>query len=135
MFDEALLISELIFKASRSSGAGGQHVNKVASKVELSFQVKESLVLNDDQKELLIFNLDTRLTKNKVLQLQCGESRSQHKNKALVIQRFLDIIREGLIVPKERKPTKVPKSVVKKRLSNKKKQSQKKANRKLPDLD
>ena len=135
MFDESLLIPELIFKASRSSGAGGQHVNKVASKVELSFKIMDSMILSDNQKNLLLINLNKRLTKDKVLLLQCGESRSQHKNKAIVIQRFLEIIREGLIEPKERIPTKIPKKVIKKRLLNKKKQSEKKANRKFPDLD
>ncbi|WP_317045231.1 alternative ribosome rescue aminoacyl-tRNA hydrolase ArfB [Formosa algae] len=114
MIDDAQLILELSFKAVRSSGAGGQHVNKVASKVELSFNILDSVVLNAEQKERLITNLQPRLTKNQVLLLQCGESRSQHKNKELVISRFLHIIKEGLKVSKPRKPTKIPKSAMKK---------------------
>ena len=129
------LISELTFKAVRSSGSGGQHVNKVSSKVELQFNVSNSQYLNDYQKKLLLESLKTRLTKEYILLLQCDESRSQHKNKELVIKRFVQIIKQGLIVPKKRIPTKTPKAVIKKRLNNKKKQSVKKESRKKPDLD
>ncbi len=134
MLDEELLLTELSFKAIKSSGAGGQHVNKTASKVELTFNVEASTVLNEEQKELLLKNLQTRLSNQNVLILQCGESRSQHKNKALVIERFLEIIKQGLIVPKKRKKTAVPKAVKQKRLQNKKQQSEKKANRKPPEI-
>lgn len=134
MLDEELLLTELSFKAIKSSGAGGQHVNKTASKVELSFNVEASSVLNEEQKELLLKNLQTRLSNQNVLILQCGESRSQHKNKALVIERFLEIIKQGLIVPKKRKKTKTPKVEKLKRLSNKRQQSEKKANRKPPEI-
>ncbi len=134
MLDEELLLTELSFKAIKSSGAGGQHVNKTASKVELTFNVETSTVLNEEQKELLLKNLQTRLSNQNVLILQCGESRSQHKNKALVIERFLEIIKQGLIVPKKRKKTVVPKAVKQKRLQNKKQLSEKKANRKPPEV-
>jgi ribosome-associated protein len=129
------LISELTFKAVRSSGSGGQHVNKVSSKIELHFDLVSSKSFSDDEKQLLLKTLNNRLTKEKRLVLQCDEHRSQHKNKELVIKRFLDLIREGLIVPKKRKPTKTPRAVIKKRQESKRKQSQKKANRKTPDLD
>ncbi|WP_335973456.1 alternative ribosome rescue aminoacyl-tRNA hydrolase ArfB [Gaetbulibacter jejuensis] len=134
MLDEELLLTELSFKAIKSSGAGGQHVNKTASKVELTFNVETSTVLNEEQKELLLKNLQTRLSNQNVLILQCSESRSQHKNKALVIERFLEIIKQGLIVPKKRKKTAVPKAVKQKRLHNKKQLSEKKANRKPPEI-
>ncbi|WP_104735360.1 alternative ribosome rescue aminoacyl-tRNA hydrolase ArfB [Hanstruepera ponticola] len=135
MFDEELLISELQFKAVRSSGAGGQHVNKVSSKVVLNFDLNNSQVFSEEQKVLLFKNLATRLTSEGVLILQSDESRSQHKNKEFVIKRFLELIKQGLIVPKKRKPTKTPKSVKLKRLTNKKQQSEKKANRKPPKLE
>ena len=131
----AQLVSELKFKAVRSSGSGGQHVNKVSSKIELQFDLVGSTVLNLDQKRRLTESLKNRLTKDEVLILQCDESRSQHKNKTLVIQRFLALIEEGLHVKKKRKPTKIPKSVKAKRKQEKQKQSAKKANRKKPDLD
>lgn len=135
MFDEQAIRNELTFKAIRSSGAGGQHVNKTASKVELTFDLESSEVLSEEQKELLKINLESRLTKASVLILQCGESRSQHKNKAIVIDRFLEIIRTHLIEDKERIPTKIPRAVKKKRLANKKKKSEKKSNRKPPKID
>lgn len=130
-----ILQSELQFKAVRSSGAGGQNVNKVASKVELTFDLENSLGLSDQEKELLKLNIGNRLTKENVLLLQCDESRSQHNNKTLVIQRFLDVITEGLIIPKERIATKIPRSVVKKRLKGKRIASVKKSNRKPPELE
>ena len=135
MFDERAILSELSFKAIRSSGAGGQHVNKTSSKVELTFDLENSQCLSDTQKELLKTNLSSRLTKLNVLILQCGESRSQHKNKSIIIQRFLDLITENLIEEKDRIPTKIPRAVVRKRLTNKRKTSEKKAKRKPPEID
>ena len=135
MFDEALLISELSFKAIRSSGSGGQHVNKTSSKVELTYNLNESVVFDEDQKALLLTNLKSRLTKDNMVLLQCDESRSQHKNKVLVIERFLELINKSLIVPKKRKKTKIPKAVKQKRLETKRQIAEKKAIRKPPDLD
>ena len=135
MFDEQAILNELTFKAIRSSGAGGQHVNKTASKVELSFDLENSQILTETQKELLKTNLKTRLTKVFVLIMQCGESRSQFRNKAIIIQRFLELLKTNLIEDKERIPTKTPKAVVRKRLTNKRKNSEKKANRKPPEMD
>lgn len=129
------LISELTFKAVRSSGAGGQNVNKVASKVELYFDLNNSAALDEAQKDLLLQTLKTKLTKEQILILQCEESRSQHKNKAIVIERFLELIKSGLIKPKKRKATKIPKSAIKKRLKAKRDQSDKKAFRKPPPVD
>ena len=74
-------------------------------------------------------------TKEGVLILQCGESRSQHKNKTIIIERFLNLIQQSLVVPKKRKPTKIPKAVIAKRLKNKSSHSEKKASRKKPDID
>ena len=130
-----ILQFELQFKAVRSSGAGGQNVNKVASKVELIFDLENSSGLTEDEKERLKHSISNRLTKENVLLLQCEESRSQHKNKTLVIERFFDLIDEGLVIPKKRKPTKIPRSVVRKRIKAKRKISDKKANRKPPKLE
>ena len=135
MLDKEALLQELIFKAIRSSGAGGQHVNKVASKVELTFNLAESLALNEIQKERLLRKLQSKLTNEGVLILHCDESRSQHKNKDIVISRFFELFEKGLIVPKKRIPTKIPKSAIKKRLKSKRNLSEKKANRRKPDLE
>ena len=129
------LVSELSFKAVRSSGSGGQHVNKVASKVELQFVVEVSEGLTTEEKMTLSQSLSSKLTKDGRIILQSGATRSQHKNKEIVIQRFLELIEEGLIEQEERKPTKVPKSAKKKRLKNKRKHTEKKANRKRPEID
>lgn len=135
MFDEEALIKELQFKAIRSSGSGGQHVNKVSSKIELLFNLPNSLVLKEEQKTLIHKNLQNRLTKEGVLILQCQESRSQHKNKEIVIARFLELIKQSLILPKKRKKTKIPKVANKKRLEGKRNLSEKKANRKKPEIE
>jgi ribosome-associated protein len=135
MFDETLLISELSFKAIRSSGAGGQHVNKTSSKIELTYDLNNSGVFDEYQKALLISNLKSRLTKENLLLLQCDESRSQHKNKAIVIERFLEIIQKALQVPKKRKRTKISKAVKLKRLETKRKNAIKKADRKPPQIN
>ncbi|MDG1731166.1 MAG: alternative ribosome rescue aminoacyl-tRNA hydrolase ArfB [Algibacter sp.] len=135
MFDEETILKELTFKAIRSSGSGGQHVNKVSSKVELTFNLSDTLLFNYDQKERLFRKLQNRLTKEGLLILQCGESRSQHKNKDIIIKRFFALIKDALKVPKRRRPTKVPKSVIRKRLKSKRKHSEKKANRQKPDFD
>ena len=133
--DASKLIKELAFKAIRSSGAGGQHVNKTSSKIVLFFDVLKSESLSIDEKELLLKNISTKLTKENILILNCDESRSQHKNKEIAIARFLKIITEGLKVQKPRKATKIPRSVIRKRLESKKKLAFKKANRKKPEVD
>jgi ribosome-associated protein len=129
------IISEVQYKAVRSSGAGGQNVNKVSSKVVLTFEIDPSQGLRDEEKELLKVNLSSRLTIDFVLILNCDENRSQFRNKEIVTKRFLEVIKKGLEVPKIRKPTKIPKSAIRKRLKNKNNASQIKQNRKKPNLD
>lgn len=133
--DKAQILRELQFKAIRSSGAGGQHVNKVSSKIELAFNLDDSYAISEEEKKHLHSKLSNRLTKENMLILHCDESRSQHKNKELVIKRFLDLIENALVMPKKRKATKPSKASVEKRLQSKKKAAQKKANRSKPDLD
>jgi len=128
------IIKELNFKAVRSSGAGGQHVNKVSSKIELFFDVQNSTEFTEEEKELLFKNLSSKLSKENILILTCDESRSQHKNKEIVIKRFIEVITKGLKIPKKRKPTKPSKSSIKKRLEKKKKQAYKKALRNKPEI-
>ena len=134
MIEKDKLISELQFKAVRSSGAGGQNVNKVSSKVVLSFEIEKSSFLSMEEKELLIFNLSSRLTSENVLILNCDEDRSQLKNKEIVIKRFFTILTQALHIPKKRKATKIPKSVIRKRIKDKKNLSDLKKNRKKPEF-
>ncbi|WP_378179425.1 alternative ribosome rescue aminoacyl-tRNA hydrolase ArfB [Aquimarina sp. SS2-1] len=130
----SIILKELKFKGIRSSGAGGQHVNKVSSKVELSFNIMNSEGVTDDEKLRITNKLASRITKSGDLILQCGDTRSQHRNKELVINRFFDILKASLYIPKSRKTSKRSRASIKKRLENKKRLSLKKANRKNPLL-
>ncbi len=128
------IISELSFKAVRSSGAGGQNVNKVSSKVVLTFDLKNSQALTEEEKLLVETKLSSRLTTDSVLILNCDEDRSQLRNKEIVTKRFFDLVKNALLIPKERKPTKIPKSVIRKRIKDKKNISEIKKTRRKPDF-
>jgi ribosome-associated protein len=133
--DNEKIISEVNLKAVRSSGSGGQNVNKVSSKVVLTFDLFASGALSGDEKLILQTNLTSRLTSDNILILNCDEDRSQLKNKEIVIKRFLEIIKKGLYVPKIRKATNIPKAVIKKRIKDKKNVSERKQSRRKPDLE
>lgn len=133
--DLSQLVNEITYKAVRSSGSGGQNVNKVATKIELYFDLNNSESFNQEQKERLQQNLQNRLTKSGILILSCGKTRSQLKNKSIVTKRFFELMEECLKEEKERKPTKTPFAIKRKRLANKKKNSEKKAKRKPPKID
>jgi ribosome-associated protein len=133
--DVALLKSEVSYKYVRSSGSGGQHVNKVSSKAELYFNLEDSSVFNEVETLKLFEFLKNRLNKGGVVVLACDESRSQFRNKAIVTQRFINLIEEGLKEQKKRRPTRIPRSVKRKRLNNKRVNSEKKANRKPPKIE
>ena len=128
------LITELQYKAVRSSGAGGQNVNKVSSKVVLSFDLKNSQALSEEEKWRLETKLASRLTSDLILILNCDEDRSQLKNKGIVTKRFLAIMEQGLHIPKIRKATKILKSVIRKRIKDKKSLSETKQNRRKPEF-
>lgn len=128
------LIKELQFKAIRSSGAGGQHVNKTSSKIELTFDLENSLALSTNEKELLKEKLASKLTKKNQLILFCEETRSQHKNKELAIKRFLRLLKTTLIKPKKRRPTKPSRASILKNTNKNKRNSLKKILRKKPDF-
>ncbi|OUL62264.1 alternative ribosome rescue aminoacyl-tRNA hydrolase ArfB [Flavobacterium sp. AJR] len=129
------IVTELTYKAVRSSGAGGQNVNKVSSKVVLSFDLRNSQALSEEEKILLEIKLATRLTLDTILILNCDEDRSQLKNKSIVTKRFLELIKNALIIQKPRKATKIPKSVIRKRIKDKKNVSEIKQSRKKPNLE
>ena len=133
--DKESLISELNFKAVRSSGSGGQNVNKVATKVELYFDLSQTTQFTEAQKEMIMTSLQGRINSDGILMLSCGESRSQWQNKKRITQRFFDLIEEALKEQKPRVPTKIPKSVKKKRQENKRILSERKAHRKPPEID
>ena len=129
------ILKELRFKGIRSSGAGGQHVNKVSSKIELTFDLENSNFLSDNEKEILKTTLSSKLTKENMLILFSDETRSQHRNKEIAIKRFLELLKTNLIRPKNRRKTKPTKGSIKRKTENKKRVSVKKALRKKPKLD
>lgn len=129
-----IIVSELHFKAVRSSGPGGQNVNKVSSKVVLTFDLANSHALNEQEKVLIATKLATKLTSENILILNCDEDRSQLKNKTIVTKRFLILIEKALLVPKKRKATKVPRSVIEKRIKAKRNLSEIKLNRRKPNF-
>ncbi|GHC46124.1 alternative ribosome rescue aminoacyl-tRNA hydrolase ArfB [Ulvibacter litoralis] len=129
------LYRELAFKAVRSSGPGGQHVNKTATKIELSFSIVASEAFTELEKERLQEKLSNRISQDGILSLQCGETRSQHRNKAIVIERLVTLLKDALKVAKPRKKSKPSKSAIERRLRSKKGHALKKANRKPPSID
>ncbi|MGE8429834.1 MAG: alternative ribosome rescue aminoacyl-tRNA hydrolase ArfB [Sphingobacterium sp.] len=124
------VIGELMFKFSRSGGAGGQHVNKVSSKVLLQWDVALSTAVSVEEKAMIFTALTNRINKEGILQLECDIDRSQIRNKEIAIDRFKRILEGALVLAKPRKKTKTPYSSVLKRLDRKKQQSQLKASRK-----
>lgn len=123
------LQKELTYKTSRSGGAGGQHVNKVESKVTLVWNVNGSETLTEEEKARIRQKLANRLNKEGLLHMEASAERSQSKNKEIVTARFIALVRQALEKEKRRIATKIPRSHVLNRLDRKKRQSQKKQNR------
>ena len=122
---------ELTYKTSRSSGAGGQNVNKVETSVTVMWKILESEFFNEEEKELISKKLKNRINVDGILQLTVSESRTQFQNKKIATEKILELVNKSLIKPKPRKATKPSKGQIAKRLDNKKKLSEKKENRKF----
>jgi ribosome-associated protein len=123
---------ELEFRASRASGAGGQHVNKTSSRVELTWNVRRSAALSHEQRERIISRLHSRITDAGDLRVVASDTRSQFRNRQLAEQRLAERIRTALAPVKKRRPTKPTKAAKEKRLASKKKHSTKKQERRHP---
>ncbi|MGM1056074.1 MAG: alternative ribosome rescue aminoacyl-tRNA hydrolase ArfB [Bacteroidota bacterium] len=134
MPDYEALKLELTFKAVKSSGPGGQHVNKTASKIILNFDLEKSQALSEEEKSRVLKKLASRITNSGEIILESGETRSQHKNKELVTTRFFELIQKALKKEKPRKKTRPTKASKLKRLRSKKIKSEKKIARKKPPL-
>jgi len=118
------LSSEITVKTSRSGGKGGQHVNKVSTKVELAFDLTNTQLLSEEQKALLLVRLSGKLTKEGILLIVSQSERTQLGNKRVAMTKLIELLEKNLIVEKKRKPTKVPKSVIEKRLIAKKRRGE-----------
>ena len=129
------LIKELTFDTFRSGGPGGQNVNKVETAIRLHWNIDESKLFTNQQKEIIKRQLANRLTGGKELIIKSQKSRSQEQNKQTAIKKLIKLLAQALTPKKERVPTRRPASADKKRLNEKKKQAQKKKQRRKPKLD
>jgi ribosome-associated protein len=121
--------SELDVKVSRSSGAGGQHVNKTSSRVEIFWNVTGSRALSDEQRARLTAKLASRLTTEGSIRVVASDMRSQSRNRELAEERLADLIRRALVIPKKRRATKPTRAAKEARLDSKKRHSTKKRER------
>jgi ribosome-associated protein len=122
---------ELSYKTSRSSGSGGQNVNKVETSVTVIWKVEDSTVFTESEKERILLKLKNKINAEGILQTTVSESRTQLQNKKIAIEKIQELVNKSLIVPKKRIATKPSRAKVEKRLENKKKLSEKKENRKF----
>lgn len=120
---------EVVFKTSRSGGAGGQNVNKVETKVILLWNVDNSNIFTNIQKGIIQYKLAHRIHSDGLVQLEVSESRSQLVNKEIAVERLLELIVKALTPTKKRIPTKIPRAKILARLDRKTKQSEKKSSR------
>lgn len=125
--DINLLHNELVFKAVRSGGKGGQNVNKVSTKVELYFDIPRSMSLSDEEKTLLLTKLLNKIDRNGVLKISSQTERSQFLNKAIAVSKFDELITSASIKPKKRLKTKPSSGSKEERLAFKKIVSEKKS--------
>lgn len=122
----SLIFPEITFTTSRSGGPGGQNVNKVNSKVTLSFDVMNSRILDQGEKETIVGKLASRITSEGVLTVMSQETRSQQENKELSLSKLDKLLQKAFEVKKSRKATKPSKAAKEKRIQKKRKQSEKK---------
>jgi len=123
---------ELVFTASRSGGPGGQHVNKVSSRVTLRFDLDASPSLTDGQKHRVRHRLATRVSRDGVLRVVCRSHRSQLANRREAIERFSELLRSALQRPRRRRKTGVPAAAKRRRLEDKKHRGELKRRRSGP---
>jgi len=135
--NESLAIprTELDVRVSRASGAGGQHVNKTSSRVEIFWNVARSSALSEEQRARLTERLSSRLTTDGSIRVVASDMRSQSRNRELAEERLADMVRRALVVPKKRRPTKPTRASKEARLESKKKQSHKKRERRDKSFD
>jgi ribosome-associated protein len=127
--------TELEIRATRAGGPGGQHVNKVSTRIEVVWDVATSPSLADEQRSRLLARLASRLDRRGRLRVVSDASRSQRRNLETAVERLRETVRRALHVPKPRKPTRPSKAAVERRLETKKRRATKKKERRGPPDD
>jgi len=127
--------AELLFRASRAGGSGGQHVNTSSTRIELLWDLTRSASVTDDQRERLLSKLAARLDAEGFVRVVASARRSQQQNREEAEQRLAQLVRQALVVPKTRRKTKPGRAAKEKRLSEKRRHAERKQNRRQRDFD
>ena len=127
--------SELDVRVSRSSGAGGQHVNKTSSRVEIFWNIPASLAISDDERSRLLTKLASKLTSEGSIRVVASDMRSQSRNRELAEERLADLVRRALTIPRKRRPTRPTQASKEARLEEKKRHASKKRDRQRKSFD
>jgi ribosome-associated protein len=127
--------NELDVRVSRSSGAGGQHVNKTSSRVEIFWNVRGSRALTEEQRARLLERLASRLTTEGSIRVVASDMRSQSRNRDIAEERLADMVRRALLIPKKRRPTRPTRASKEARLEGKKRRSHTKRDRQKKSFD
>ena len=127
--------TELDVRVSRSSGAGGQHVNKTSSRVEIFWNIVGSRAVSEEQRARLSEKLASRLTTEGSIRVVASDMRSQSRNRELAEERLADLVRRALVIPRKRRATKPTRAAKEARLASKKRHSTKKRDRRNAVID
>ena len=127
--------AELETRATKSGGAGGQHVNTSSTRIELLWNVRTSTALSDEMRERVLSKLATRIDGDGVLRVVASDRRSQRQNRDGAESRLAELVRRALIVPKKRRPTKPSRAAREARLTDKKRRGERKARRRRDVFD